>query len=88
MNYSQILHLSATNLGRSLFKVRIMYEYIRFHLFSLINDVILSYGAAGMIRSIEESSDLIRNRTRDLPAYSIVPQSSTLPRAPKSVYIL
>jgi hypothetical protein len=37
---------------------------------------------AGRIRSIEKSNDLIGNRTRDLPACSIVPQSITLPRAP------
>jgi hypothetical protein len=30
-----------------------------------------------------ESNELIGNRTRDLPAYGIVPQSTTLPRAPK-----
>jgi hypothetical protein len=36
---------------------------------------------AGRIRSIEESSDLMRNRTRDLPACSIVSQPTTLPRA-------
>jgi hypothetical protein len=28
---------------------------------------------AGRIRSIEKSNDLIGNRTRDLPAFSIVP---------------
>jgi hypothetical protein len=38
--------------------------------------------AAGRIRSIEKSNDLIGNRTRDLPACSVVPQPSTLPRAP------
>jgi hypothetical protein len=32
--------------------------------------------------SIEKSNGLIRNRTRDLPACSIVPQPTTLPRAP------
>jgi hypothetical protein len=37
--------------------------------------------AAGRIRSIEKSSYLIGNRTRDLPACSIVPQQTTLPRA-------
>jgi hypothetical protein len=37
---------------------------------------------AGRIRSIEKSNDLIGNQTHDLPACSIVPQSSTLPRAP------
>jgi hypothetical protein len=36
------------------------------------------HGAAGRIRLIEKSSDLIGNRTRDLSACSIVPQ----PRAP------
>jgi hypothetical protein len=32
--------------------------------------------------SIEKSNDLIGNRTRDIPACSIVPQPTTLPRAP------
>jgi hypothetical protein len=31
---------------------------------------------------MEKSSDLIENQTRDLLACSIVPQPSTLPRAP------
>jgi hypothetical protein len=35
------------------------------------------HSAAGSIRSIEKSNDLIGNRTRDLPACSIVPQPST-----------
>jgi hypothetical protein len=34
------------------------------------------------IRSIEKFNDLIGNPTRDLPACSIVPQPTTLPRAP------
>jgi hypothetical protein len=34
------------------------------------------------LRSIEKSNDLIGIRTRDLPAFSIVPQPTTLPRAP------
>jgi hypothetical protein len=34
--------------------------------------------AAGRIRSIEKSNDHIGNRTRDLPACSIVPQPTTL----------
>jgi hypothetical protein len=34
------------------------------------------------VTSIEKSNDLIENRSRDLPAYSIVPQPTTLPRAP------
>jgi hypothetical protein len=37
--------------------------------------------AAGRIRSIEKSNDLIGNRIRDLPGCSIVPQRTTLPRA-------
>jgi hypothetical protein len=39
---------------------------------------IQGHSAAGMI---ENCNDLTGNRTRDLPAYSIVPQSTTLPRA-------
>jgi hypothetical protein len=42
-----------------------------------------SHNAAGRIRSSEKSSDLIGNRTRDLPVCSIVPQPTTLPRAPR-----
>jgi hypothetical protein len=37
---------------------------------------------AGRIRPIEKSSDLIRNRTHNLPACSIVPPPTTLLRAP------
>jgi hypothetical protein len=40
------------------------------------------HSAAGRIRSVEKSNDLIVNRNRDLPACRIVPQPSTLPRAP------
>jgi hypothetical protein len=36
--------------------------------------------ATGRITSIEKSNELIGNRNRDLPAYSIVPQPTTLPR--------
>jgi hypothetical protein len=39
------------------------------------------HSAAGRIRSIEKSNDLIGTRTRDL-ACSIVPQPTTLPHAP------
>jgi hypothetical protein len=42
------------------------------------------HSAVGRIMSIEKSNDLIGNRTRDLPACSIVPQPTTLPRAPDS----
>jgi hypothetical protein len=38
---------------------------------------------AGRIRSIEKSNDLIGIRTHDLPACSVVPQLTTLPRAPE-----
>jgi hypothetical protein len=38
--------------------------------------------AARRIWSIEKSTDLIGNRTRDLPACSIVPQPTTLPSTP------
>jgi hypothetical protein len=40
------------------------------------------HGAAGRIRLIEKSNDFIGIRTRDLPARSILPQPTTLPRAP------
>jgi hypothetical protein len=36
---------------------------------------------SGRIRSTEKFNDLIKNRTRDLPACSIVPQSTTKKKA-------
>jgi hypothetical protein len=36
--------------------------------------------AAGKIRSIERSNDLVRNQTYNLPAHSTVPQPTTLPQ--------
>jgi hypothetical protein len=42
---------------------------------------IQGHSGAGSIRSIEKSNDLIGNRTRDLPACSIVLEPTTLPRA-------
>jgi hypothetical protein len=35
-----------------------------------------------VLGQLKKSNDLIRNRTRDLPVRSIVPQPTTLPRAP------
>jgi hypothetical protein len=40
------------------------------------------HSAAGRNRSIEKSIDLTGNLTRYLPACSIVPQPTTLPRTP------
>jgi hypothetical protein len=40
---------------------------------------------AGSFRSFEDSKDLIGNRTHDLPACNLVPQPTTLPRAPKYI---
>jgi hypothetical protein len=40
------------------------------------------HNSAGRLRSTEKSNDIIGNRTRDLPACSIVPQPTTLPCAP------
>jgi hypothetical protein len=40
------------------------------------------HSAAGRIVSMKNSSDTIRNRTRDLPTCSAVPQPTALPRAP------
>jgi hypothetical protein len=37
----------------------------------------------GRIRSVGKPNELIGNRTRDLPACSIVPQATTLPRTPE-----
>jgi hypothetical protein len=36
--------------------------------------------------SVENSSELIRNRTRDLPSCSVMPQPIALPRAPGRMY--
>jgi hypothetical protein len=41
------------------------------------------HSAAGRIRSIDKSNDLIENRTRYLPACISVPEPTTLPRAPR-----
>jgi hypothetical protein len=40
------------------------------------------HSAVGRITSNEKPNNLIENRTRDLPAFRIVPQPTTLPRAP------
>jgi hypothetical protein len=40
------------------------------------------HDAAGRIRSLEKSIDVIGSWTRDIPACSIVPQPSTLPHVP------
>jgi hypothetical protein len=40
------------------------------------------HSTAERIRSVEKSTYLIGNRTRDLPILFIVPQPTTLPRAP------
>jgi hypothetical protein len=42
---------------------------------------------AGRIKSIEKYNYLFGIRSHDLPACSIVPQSTTLPRAPHTLYI-
>jgi hypothetical protein len=47
-----------------------------------------SHNAAERIRSVEKFNDFIGNRSRDLPACSIVPQPTTLPRAPNVVVTL
>jgi hypothetical protein len=46
------------------------------------------HSAVGRIRSSEKSSDLIGIRSRDLPACSIVPEPTTLPRAPYFVGLI
>jgi hypothetical protein len=37
---------------------------------------------------LKKSKDLIGNRNRDLPACCIVPQLTTLPRAPSELHIM
>jgi hypothetical protein len=49
--------------------------------FLLEAELLQSHSAAGRIRSIEKSNELIVSRTRDLTACSIVSQPTTLPRA-------
>jgi hypothetical protein len=43
------------------------------------------HSAVGRIRSIEKSNNLIRNRNRDFPARSIVPQPTMLPHVPSRI---
>jgi hypothetical protein len=45
-----------------------------------------THNVAGRIRTSEKSSDFIGNRFHDLLAYSLVPQPTTLPRAPNHFY--
>jgi hypothetical protein len=46
------------------------------------------HSAAGRVRSTEKANDLIGNRTHDFPACSIVPEPTTLPRAPHEPAVL
>jgi hypothetical protein len=46
----------------------------------LVLIISLSRSAAGRNRSVEKSDDLMWNRTRPLPACSVVPQPTMLPR--------
>jgi hypothetical protein len=45
------------------------------------------HSAAGKIRSIEKSNNLIGNRTCDFSACIIVPQPTTLPRDPRWTHL-
>jgi hypothetical protein len=40
------------------------------------------------LEQLKKTNDLIGNRTHDLPACSIVPQPTTVPRAPPSNFII
>jgi hypothetical protein len=64
--------------------VRSLLQEDSWYSFLLETDRPQGHSAAGRIRPIEKSSEIIRNRIRDLPACSIVPQPTTLPRASKS----
>jgi hypothetical protein len=37
---------------------------------------------------VKQSNDLIRSRNRDLSACSLVPQPTTIPRAPSALFLL
>jgi hypothetical protein len=41
------------------------------------------HNATGRLKSLKNSSDSIGNRTRDLPAWSVLPQPNALPRTPR-----
>jgi hypothetical protein len=43
------------------------------------------HSAVGRIMSMKNSSDTIGNRTRDLPAWSVLPQPTAQPRAPNEL---
>jgi hypothetical protein len=52
--------------------------YVKYiHRMSIVRTMLVR-GMVAWIRSIEKSNDLIGNRTRDLPACSVVPQPTTL----------
>jgi hypothetical protein len=46
---------------------------------------LVDHSADGRIKSIKKSNYLMRNRTRNLPACSIMPRPTTLPRAPRNI---
>jgi hypothetical protein len=75
------VRLSALRAGRSLPPRKIPDTYFCWRLSRP-----QGHNAAGRIRSIEKSNDLIGNRTPDLPAYSIEPQPTTLPGYPTRLY--
>jgi hypothetical protein len=72
--------LSALRAGRPLLQENSWYSFL------LEAGRPLGHRAAGGIRQINKSNDLIGNRTRDLPACSVVPQLTTLPSAPQIRY--
>ena len=45
------------------------------------------HSAAGKAKSTNNSNDLFWNRTRDLPAFSTVPQPTAPPRAPLNIVL-
>jgi hypothetical protein len=73
------VRLSALNAGRPLSPVG----------FLVVNSVRLSrsqgHSAAGRIMSIEKSNNIIRNRTRDLQACSVVPQRVIIKKGPVTI---
>jgi hypothetical protein len=70
------LRLSALRVGRLLSRRKIPGTHLCYR-FSRPQ----GHSAAGRIRSVEKSNDFSGNRTRDVPACSIAPRPTTLPRA-------
>jgi hypothetical protein len=80
IDQQMMVRLSVTRTGQTLFQSNIPGTHF-FYRLSKPQD----HSTAGRITSIEESNDLIGNRTRDLLVCSKMPQSATLPPVPNNL---